>query len=89
VELLRPVQEEGELLEAGEEPQLGFTRITGVDPSPQMIEKAVAHAATLGPLGASLKFVQSPAENLKFLDDRSVDMVVAGALRISICWRWV
>ncbi|KAJ7890480.1 hypothetical protein B0H14DRAFT_2432726 [Mycena olivaceomarginata] len=77
VELLRPVQEEGELLEAGEEPQLGFTRITGVDPSPQMIEKAVAHAATLGPLGASLKFVQSPAENLKFLDDRSVDMVVA------------
>ncbi|KAJ7247623.1 hypothetical protein B0H12DRAFT_1124752 [Mycena haematopus] len=41
-----------------------------------MIEKATAHAATLGAHSASLKFVQSPAENLGFLEDQSVDMVV-------------
>ncbi|KAF7356558.1 S-adenosyl-L-methionine-dependent methyltransferase [Mycena venus] len=76
-ELLRPPQVEGELLEPGEEPPLGFARVTGVDPSPKMIEGAVAHAATLGARGASLKFVQNPAENLKFLEDKSVDMVIA------------
>lgn len=79
IEILQPAQVEGELVEYGEEPPLGFASVTGVDPSPKMIEAAVAHAATLGARGASLKFVQNPAENLKFLEDKSVDMVIAGA----------
>ncbi|KAJ7247624.1 S-adenosyl-L-methionine-dependent methyltransferase [Mycena haematopus] len=78
-ELLRPPRVEDGSAEPGEdiEEPLGFARATGVDPSPTMIEKATAHAATLGAHGASLKFVQSPAETLGFLEDQSVDMVVA------------
>ncbi|KAJ6518850.1 S-adenosyl-L-methionine-dependent methyltransferase [Mycena sanguinolenta] len=75
-ELLRPPQLEADLSEEDEEP-LGFTRATGVDPSSKMIDAATEHAATLGARGASLKFVQSPAESLGFLQDQSVDMVIA------------
>ncbi|KAK7012875.1 S-adenosyl-L-methionine-dependent methyltransferase [Favolaschia claudopus] len=76
-ELLLP-QREGEILQPGEEePPLGFLRVTGIDPSPQMVGAATAHAASLGARGEALNFVQGPAENLKFLDDKSVDMVVA------------
>ncbi|KAJ6581551.1 hypothetical protein B0H19DRAFT_511905 [Mycena capillaripes] len=78
-ELLRPVRPptKGASLEVEEEPLLGFSRVTGVDPSPKMIEQATAFAASLGARGQALKFVQGPAEKLAFLDDASVDMVVA------------
>ncbi|KAF7370564.1 S-adenosyl-L-methionine-dependent methyltransferase [Mycena sanguinolenta] len=75
-ELLQVPQVEADLSEEDER-SLGFTRATGIDPSSKMIEEATAHAATLGARGASLKFVQSPAESLGFLQDQSVDMVVA------------
>ncbi|KAJ7504335.1 S-adenosyl-L-methionine-dependent methyltransferase [Mycena galericulata] len=56
---------------------LGFPRVTGVDPSPKMIEQATAFAAGLGVEGVELNFVTSPAENLKFVGDKSVDLVIA------------
>lgn len=67
-----------------EEPPKGFDRVTGVDPSAQMIEGAKAYAATLGARGAALNFIQGPAEKLAFLEDKSVDLVTAGALVSSI-----
>ncbi|KAJ7823008.1 hypothetical protein B0H13DRAFT_2126015 [Mycena leptocephala] len=73
-ELLRPDTDsdsEDELVDI--DAPLGFARVTGVDPSSKMIEAATAYAKSLGK-GNALKFVQGPAESLKFLDDKSVDM---------------
>nr|GAT45722.1 S-adenosyl-L-methionine-dependent methyltransferase [Mycena chlorophos] len=66
-ELLRPVDEQG----------LGFARVTGVEPGEKMIGQAKTFAASLGERGEALSFVQGPAEDLAFLADRSVDLVVS------------
>ncbi|KAJ7116040.1 hypothetical protein C8R44DRAFT_675592 [Mycena epipterygia] len=55
---------------------LGFSRVTGVDPSAQMIEQATAYAESLDASDV-LKFVQGSADNLKFINDKSVDMVIS------------
>ncbi|KAJ7180709.1 S-adenosyl-L-methionine-dependent methyltransferase [Mycena filopes] len=81
VELLRSDDSEPNETETEDfvpqEPPKGFDRVTGVDPSAQMIQGAMTHAATLGPRGTALQFIQSPAEKLAFLEDKSVDMVIA------------
>ncbi|KAJ7765512.1 S-adenosyl-L-methionine-dependent methyltransferase [Mycena maculata] len=67
--------------EPGVEPDsaqtLGFARVTGVDPSEKMISSARAYASVLGDRSSALDFVHSAAEDLKFVEDGSVDMVVA------------
>ncbi|KZV71986.1 S-adenosyl-L-methionine-dependent methyltransferase [Peniophora sp. CONT] len=55
-----------------------FKRVIGVDPSNGMIEKAKAYAAQVD-VGktAQVEFVHSSAEELPFLEDGSVDLLVA------------
>ena len=56
-----------------------FKRVIGVDPSNGMIEKAKAYAAQAD-VGQTkqVDFVHSSAEELPFLEDGSVDLLVAG-----------
>jgi len=65
-----------------------FKRIIGVDPSQKMLENARNYASSFLPdrpnstqilpdVGSQYEFVQSPAEDLAFLKDRSVDIVIA------------
>ncbi|KAJ7654386.1 hypothetical protein DFH06DRAFT_513091 [Mycena polygramma] len=78
VELLRPPPKEGEMIQPFfEEEPLGFNFVTGVDPSAKMIEQARAFTQTLGERAGGFEFVQSPAEQLGFLEDEQVDMVIA------------
>jgi trans-aconitate 3-methyltransferase len=58
-----------------------FKRIIAVDPSAGMLDSASKHVAevhgkTEG--DRSWEFVESPAEDLKFLEDGTVDLVIAG-----------
>lgn len=55
-----------------------FKRIFGVDPSTKMIDGAKKYVELLGPVTNQYEFVTSPAENLSFLEDASVDLVVSG-----------
>lgn len=56
-----------------------FKRVIGVDPSKSMIEGARKHAATAqNASGTKFDFVQSPAEDLNFLENGSVDMIIGG-----------
>lgn len=50
-----------------------FDKIYGVDPSPGMIEQARSLTSQ-----KNIEFVESSAESLPFLPDKSVDLVVAG-----------
>ncbi|KAJ7446694.1 S-adenosyl-L-methionine-dependent methyltransferase [Mycena latifolia] len=61
----------------GDELSRGFERVTGLDPSAKMIKEATAYAATLGAGASTLKFIQSPAEDLSAFRDESVDLVIA------------
>ncbi|KAL0959060.1 hypothetical protein HGRIS_014360 [Hohenbuehelia grisea] len=55
-----------------------FKRVIGVDPSQKMIEGARAHVESLGLQSSNrFEFVQGPAEDLGFLQDGSVDLLVA------------
>ena len=60
-----------------------FKRVIGVDPSAKMIESA--HEMTLtSALSTSVnqfEYLQSSAESLPFLEDKSVDLVVSGEYR--------
>lgn len=58
----------------------GFDQVIGVDPSPKMVAEAQAWTATLGLQNSSVAFVQSPAEDLHFVEDQSVDLVIAGTI---------
>ncbi|KAJ7224230.1 hypothetical protein GGX14DRAFT_424756 [Mycena pura] len=71
-ELLKPPESDTEA-----ESNKGFARVTGVDPSAKMISEATSHAATLGARAAALNFFNAPAENLDFIKDQSVDLVIA------------
>lgn len=53
-----------------------FQKVVGTDPSPGMINQA--KSATAEDEYPNIDYVQSQAESLSFLADRSVDMVVAG-----------
>ncbi|KAH9940649.1 S-adenosyl-L-methionine-dependent methyltransferase [Amylocystis lapponica] len=53
-----------------------FKNIVGVDPSAGMIEKATQGVQALG-LADRVRFVQSAAESLAFVEDGSVDLVVS------------
>jgi ubiquinone/menaquinone biosynthesis C-methylase UbiE len=59
-----------------------FDHIIGIDPSESMIEKAraaaTAPAAARGPSSPQITFLKHSAEDLDFLEDRSVDLVVSG-----------
>ncbi|KAF9067592.1 S-adenosyl-L-methionine-dependent methyltransferase [Rhodocollybia butyracea] len=56
-----------------------FKRVIGVEPSKVMVEKAKSQVSTL--LGdadtSQFEFVQTSAENLVFLEDESVDLVIS------------
>ncbi|TDL15182.1 S-adenosyl-L-methionine-dependent methyltransferase [Rickenella mellea] len=54
-----------------------FKRVIGVDPSTKMIDGAKQYVELLGPVTNQFEFVTSPAENLSFLEDGSVDLVVS------------
>ena len=57
-----------------------FQQIIGVDPSSRMVEQAnkiVPNTALPG----QLKYIQSPAEDLSFLQDNAVDLIISG-------WHW-
>lgn len=56
-----------------------FDSVTGVDPSSGMV--ATAQESALNP---RINFVQSSAEQLRFLEDESVDFIGAGALLLQI-----
>ncbi|KAF7308469.1 S-adenosyl-L-methionine-dependent methyltransferase [Mycena chlorophos] len=70
-------QATAELLRPADGESFGFSRVTGVEPGEKMIREARAFAASLGERGKALSFVQGPAENLGFVPDQSVDLVVA------------
>lgn len=68
-----------------------FRHIIGVDPSAKMIDQARASISVLQSdpnkkllPGAKLEFVQSAAEDLGFLGDGSVDLLVAGVFTLSL-----
>lgn len=53
-----------------------FEKVVGTDPSQGMIDQA--RSSTSKDEYPNVEFVQAPAESLPFLDDQTVDMVVAG-----------
>ena len=60
-----------------------FKRVIGVDPSAKMIESAREMAfadpqSTNSVNVTQFEYVQSSAESLPFLEDRSVDLVISG-----------
>ncbi|KAJ7623185.1 S-adenosyl-L-methionine-dependent methyltransferase [Roridomyces roridus] len=55
----------------------GFDQVIGVDPSAKMVAGGQAAAAALDLPESTLKFVQSAAEDLSFVEDKSVDLVIA------------
>jgi ubiquinone/menaquinone biosynthesis C-methylase UbiE len=60
-----------------------FKRVIGVDPSAKMIdaarELAVSNAqSTNSETETKFEYVQGNAENLSFLEDGSVDLIIAG-----------
>src|SRR5882762_6735862 len=61
-----------------------FTRVVGVDPSSNMIEQARGSMQVGGSV-SQLEFVQSKAEDLSFLQDGTVDMLIAGACPLLYC----
>lgn len=67
-----------------------FKRIVGVDPSAKMIASAresasqdaqTTNTANLG----RFEYVQGDAENLSFLEDGSVDLLIAGSSEAALC----
>jgi trans-aconitate 3-methyltransferase len=52
-----------------------FKRVIGVDPSANMVKQAQAN---LSPSIGTLEYIQSKSEDLSFLEDASVDFVMAG-----------
>lgn len=60
-----------------------FKRVIGVDPSAKMIQVArqfaTANAQTTNSVDANqFEYVQSEAENISFLEDGSVDLMISG-----------
>ena len=58
-----------------------FKRIVGIDPSAKMLEQAREGVKTRLAgldLSSQIEFVQSPAEDLKPIQDESVDLMIAG-----------
>lgn len=60
-----------------------FKRVIGVDPSAKMIEvareSAMANAQSTNSVNVNqFEYVQSEAENLSFLEDGSVDLMISG-----------
>lgn len=53
-----------------------FSKVIGTDPSEGMIEQA--HSSTAQEDYPNLTFRRSSAESLEFLEDKSIDLVVAG-----------
>ena len=62
-----------------------FKRVVGVDPSAKMIDSArecaaVTNAQWTNSANANqFEFVRGDAENLSFLEDGSVDLIIAGS----------
>ena len=59
-----------------------FRNVIGVDPSQKMLDGACNYiTSSLGPVSESsgkFDFVQSQAEDLKFMEDASVDLIISG-----------
>jgi trans-aconitate 3-methyltransferase len=51
-----------------------FSRVIGIDPSPIMIQ----NASSTSSLPSNLTFLVRSADDLKFIDDETVDLVVSG-----------
>lgn len=67
-----------------------FKRIIGVDPSAKMIASARESAsqdaqATNAANLSRFEYLQGDAENLSFLDDGSVDLLIAGSSEAALC----
>ncbi|KAG1796064.1 S-adenosyl-L-methionine-dependent methyltransferase [Suillus plorans] len=54
-----------------------FKRVTGVDPSPKMIEVAQGTLKNTPESTGQYEYIQASAENLTFLEDSSVDLVIS------------
>jgi trans-aconitate 3-methyltransferase len=54
-----------------------FKRVVGVDPSESMVVGARKYTESLGIVNC--EYVRSPAEDLHFLENGSVDLIVAGS----------
>jgi ubiquinone/menaquinone biosynthesis C-methylase UbiE len=59
-----------------------FRRVIGVDPSESMIVGAREYTKSLGVVNC--EYVKSTAEDLRFLEDGSVDLIIAGGLIVYI-----
>jgi 2-polyprenyl-3-methyl-5-hydroxy-6-metoxy-1,4-benzoquinol methylase len=57
-----------------------FSEVTGVDPSSKMLDAAKEQLPQ--EKRESVNYVHTPAEELSFLPDNSVDMVTAGAYHV-------
>ena len=60
-----------------------FKKVYGVDPSGAMNEVAQNHITQSSGFPGQLEFIQSKAEELPFLKDGEVDLIVAGPQRCS------
>lgn len=66
-----------------------FKRVVGVDPSAKMIESAremtLTNAQSTNSVNVNqFEYVQSSAEDLPFLEDGSVDLVVSGMFGVFV-----
>ncbi|KAG9229757.1 putative Trans-aconitate 3-methyltransferase [Amylocarpus encephaloides] len=52
-----------------------FTRVMGIDPSPSMVKQAISSTPSSF---SNISFREASAEDLSFIEDGSLDMVVAG-----------
>jgi ubiquinone/menaquinone biosynthesis C-methylase UbiE len=64
-----------------------FSEVTGIDPSSKMLD--AARDKLPQEKCESVKYVHSPAEELSFLPDSSVDLVAAGAYSIVLSTKYL
>jgi ubiquinone/menaquinone biosynthesis C-methylase UbiE len=57
--------------------------VTATDPSLSMLEQGQAKLGTSAPSGCQIEWKVASAENMPFLPDQSVDLVVSG--RLDLC----
>lgn len=81
IEILKQARQAEEQDEEQDEDSLPrFNQVIGVDPSSKMVSEAQVLTAKLGLPDSAIRFVQSPAEDLHFVEDKSVDLVIAGTM---------
>jgi len=61
-----------------------FQEAIGVDPSESMLKKA-NETLSRSPSSNTIKYIKSQAESLDFLEAESVDLIVAGIIKLIFC----